>query len=99
MTFAEIERYFASRKRTREDAERRQAYFDYVLADLIGRSVGRIYNKSNKLPAIHEVYPTLFEAEQYEEKLQQKRAEAFAANLKQFSLMNNAKFAEVSENK
>ena len=44
----------------KENQEKEKATFDYLLADLIGRSVGRLYNKNNSYPKINEVYSSLF---------------------------------------
>ena len=46
-----------------------KAQWDYQLSNLIGVSVGRLFDKSATFPPIYEVYPTLFkeEAEQIQE--------------------------------
>ena len=33
--------------------ERKKASFDYILADLVGRSISRVYNSANKYPPIY----------------------------------------------
>ena len=96
MTLAEVERYLESRLRVREDEERRRANFDYILADLIGRSVSRVYNSSNKMPHIYDAYPSLFNKELLQQQEQERKAMAFAANLRQFALQHNAKITEAS---
>ena len=40
-----------------------KAQWDYSLANLIGVSVGRLFDKSATFPPIYEVYPTLFKEE------------------------------------
>lgn len=92
MTIAELDRYLASRKRVIEIEDKKRATFDYTLADLIGRSVARLYNSSNKMPTISEVYPSLFDKEEVEEQAQKKKQELFALRFKQFAQAHNAKF-------
>lgn len=62
-----------------------KAIFDYKLAELIGISVSRIYNKTNKMPEIDEVYPNLFEAEKMQEEKQKKQDELSAARFRKFA--------------
>lgn len=93
MTFAEINRAIATKKRQ----EKRQAQFDYTLADLIGHSVARAYNSSNKMPALYEAYPTLFNKEAEEEKIQEKKDEISAIRFRQFALSYNKKYKEVGK--
>lgn len=69
-----------------------KATFDYALADLIGRSVARIYNSSNKMPDISEVFPTLFDSEEVKQKKQEKQVELSALRFKQFAQSFNQKF-------
>ena len=71
-----------------------KATFDYNLADLIGRSVSRIYNSSNHMPDISEVYPTLFDSEQVQRSKQEKKAELSALRFKQFAESFNKTFIE-----
>lgn len=94
MTLAELERLFKSKQRMQKQKAQEQAYFDYTLADLIGISVGRIYNKSTKMPPIEEVYPHIFDAKQIQEEKQQKQDELSAARFKQFAQAFNKKFEE-----
>ncbi len=67
---------------------------DYTLADLIGRSVARIYNSSNTIPNIEEVYPTVFDKEELERKRQERQAELLAIKFKQFAENLNKNFKE-----
>lgn len=98
MTYAELERYAASRKRTIEQQERKQASFDYVLADLIGRSVARIYNSSNRMPPLNEAYPSLFSSEEAQEAKQAKIDELSAIRFRQFAETFNKNFKEGGKN-
>ena len=95
MSYAEIERYLSSRKRRMEAEERKKASFDYILADLMGRSISRIYSSSNKMPPISEVYPSLFSQEEEQAAMQKKKDELSALRIKQFAQAFNKKFKEV----
>lgn len=89
MTLAELGRYFKSRKRIQEAQERKQASFDYILADAIGRSMARLYNKSNKYPPIEEIYSSLFDADEIRAERDRKR---FVAGLQQYANSHNKNF-------
>lgn len=96
MTIAELSRVFDSKKRRMKAEAQEKAYYDYVLADLIGRSISRLYSKSAKLPSIDEAYPNLFEAEK--EDITVKQDEISAMRFKQFADAFNKKFKkEVSK--
>jgi hypothetical protein len=93
MTIAEIERAITAHK----EMEKRKATFDYVLADLIGRSVARIYNSENKLPTLAEAYPTLFETQEDDEARQRAQGELTALKFIQFAETFNKKFEREAE--
>jgi hypothetical protein len=88
MTIAEIERAIKAKK----EIEKRKATFDYVLADLIGRSVARVYNSENTLPTLAEAYPTLFNESEDNEALQRAKDEASALKFKLFAQSFNSNF-------
>lgn len=92
MTMAEIERAINSKKRVMKIQAQEKASFDYILADLIGRSIGRIYSSSTKIPEIAAVYPSLFDSQEVEEKRAEKKAELSALRFKQFAESFNKKF-------
>lgn len=92
MTLAELERAISSKKRVKKQQDQERAAFDYILADLIGRSVARIYSSSAKLPEITEVYTTLFDNQDIQEKKQEKLEELSALRFKQFAQAHNKKF-------
>jgi hypothetical protein len=92
MTLAELERAISSKKRIKKQQDQERAAFDYILADLIGRSVARIYSSSAKLPEITEVYTTLFDNQGYQEKKQEQLKELSALRFKQFAQAHNKKF-------
>lgn len=88
---AEIKRAIESKMRVEQKRQQERASFDYILADLIGRSVARIYSSSNKMPEISAVYPTLFDSEEIQEKKQEKKDELSALRFKQFAQAYNKK--------
>lgn len=92
MTFAELERVLASKKRVMVTEAKQRATFDYVLADLVGRSVSRIYSSSAKLPEIAQVYPALFDNEEIQEKKAERQAELSILRFKQFADSYNKRF-------
>lgn len=92
MTIAEIERACASRLRNEKYRAREQATHNYILADLIGRSIGRLYSSSNSMPEISEIYPSLFDSKEIQEKKQEQKAELSALRFKLFAQSYNKKF-------
>ena len=92
MTIAEITRMAKSKQRTTITASKERALFDYLLADLIGKSISRIYSNSAKMPELYEVYPSLFEQEDIEEKKQEQRDTLSALRFKQFAQSYNKRF-------
>lgn len=85
MTLAEVQRFIdGATWRLKQ-----KAYYDYVLADLIGISAGRIMSKDVKFPSIEEAYPALFE----EEVAKKKKEEAEVAERTQRSIDNFMSFA------
>lgn len=97
MTLAEVNRVVESKQRVDKRKQQEKASFDYILADLIGRSVARVYSASNKLPAIEEVYSSVFDAKELQEQKETKQAELSALRFKQFAQAYNKKFEEVSK--
>lgn len=97
MTIGELERAVKSKQRLIKLKAQEQATYDYVLADLIGRSISRIYNSSNKMPEIAAVYPSLFDSAEIEEKKRAKKAELSALRFKQFADSYNQRFKEVAK--
>lgn len=92
MTFAELTRYFESRKRVEEKRLQEKASFDYIQAQLITRGISCLFSSSAQMPKVYEVYPTLFEAEIIKQNEANKRVELSAARFKQFAETHNKKF-------
>lgn len=92
MTFSELTRALSSKQRLLKQQAQERASYDYILADLVGRSVGRFFSSSNKFPEVAEAYPNLFNTEQIEEAKAQKQAELNIARFKQFADNHNKNF-------
>ena len=92
MTFAELERAIASKRRVEKIRAQEKASYDYLLADLIGYSVARTQSSANKMPVISKVYPTLFDDEEIQEQRQVKQAELSVLRFKQYANFHNSKF-------
>ena len=92
MTLSELTRAIESKKRVDKVRLQEKANFDYILANLIGKSISRIYSSSNKMPDISEVYPTLFDSKEIEEKKQENKNKLSALRFKQFADSFNSKF-------
>ena len=92
MTLSELTRAIESKKRIDKARLQEKATFDYTLANLIGKSISRIYSSSNKMPDISEVYPTLFDSKEIEEKKQENKNKLSALRFKQFADSFNSKF-------
>ena len=97
MTFAEVERAVESYSRVKKNKDRERASYDYILADMIGRSISRVYNSSNKMPSLAEAYPSLFSQEEEQSAISQKQEELSVARFKQFAEAYNKRFKEVSK--
>lgn len=94
MTLAELIRLIESKKRIQERQLKEKANFDYILGDLIGRSVARIHSSSAKYPSIAEAYPSLFSQEEIDRNIQTKKDELSALRFKQFAQFHNSKLKE-----
>ena len=97
MTLAELERAMASKHRMLKAKAQEKASFDYLLADLIGKSVARIYSSSANMPEISEVYPSLFDSEEIKEKKREQKAELSALRFKLFAKSYNDRFKEAAK--
>lgn len=94
MTYGEVERAIASKRRIQEREAKERASYDYLLGNLIGISVSRVFNGDNKYPEIYEVYPSLFDKEQIEAEKQKRTMELSAQRFMTFAESFNEKFAK-----
>ncbi len=97
MTIAELTRAIESKKRVKKRDEQERAAFDYILADLIGRSVARIHNSANNIPDIADAYPALFERKEVDAAKSAKQDELSALRFRQFAQSFNKRFKGVSK--
>ncbi len=91
MTIAELERLIESKKRVKKIRDQEKASFDYALADMVGRSIARIYSSSAKMPELYEIYPSLFDSEEMQERKQEQKDNLSALRFKQFAQAYNKK--------
>ena len=91
MTLAELERAVASKRRMDKLRAQERASFDYILADLIGRSIARVQSSANKMPEISAAYPSLFDSQDTEENKANKIDELSALRFKLFASAHNEK--------
>lgn len=94
LSIAELIRAIDSAKRVQRERERATAAHNYILADLIGRSVARVYNSANNMPSITEAYPSLFDAPEIDAAAQAKQDELSAARFRQFAESFNARHSK-----
>lgn len=94
MTLLEIERAIKSKIRMEKVRAKEKATYDYIHANLIGLSVGRLFSSSAEYPPIEQVYPSLFEEDvkAKEQDIIEKKAELSALRFKQFADSHNKKF-------
>lgn len=92
MTIAEISRAIESKKRVQLEQDKKQASHFYILADMVGRSVSRIYNANSELPPISKVYPQLFDQSEADEIIQKNQDKLSALRFKQFAQSYNDRY-------
>ena len=92
MTIAELDRAIESKKRVEKSKAQEKASFDYILGDLIGKSISRIYSSSANYPDIATVYPTLFNSEEIQKQREEKQRELSVLRFKQFAHTYNKKY-------
>ena len=97
MTLAELDRAMASKHRMLKAQAQEKASFDYILAELIGRSIARLQSSANTMPDISEVYPSLFDSKEIEEARQEQRMKLSAIRFELFAKSHNEKFREAAK--
>jgi hypothetical protein len=97
MTIAELARAIESKKRIKLLEAKEKASNDYILANLIGKSISRIYSASSTYPDISEVYPSLFDSEEIQEEKQKQKDELSALRFMQFAQNYKKKSEEVDK--
>lgn len=99
MTFAELERAAECWQRSQKRELQEKARLAYILADLVGHSVARIYSQTAKMPTLAEAFPSIF-ADNEEMQEQQTAAimEVSALRFRQFAQAHNRKKGGAKEN-
>ena len=92
MTVAEVVRESKGIAYRKEQSNKEVANMVWLLPQLIGASIGTMFDKNAKYPEIEQVFPTLFENDPEVEK--RKRMERSAAQLIQFANSHNMKMKE-----
>lgn len=94
MTLGEVTRAIKSKMRVKKVEAQERATFDYILADLVGLSVGRFIAKELDYPTLEEVYPSLFteQAKSRKEAQAAKATELSIIRLKQYANFHNEKY-------
>ena len=98
MTLGELNRALQSKERSKRRQLQERATFDYIHAELIGRSMARLYSSSVTMPEMQEVYSTLFTKEEIEkakEMRQEQMQELSAIRFRLFADSHNQKIKEV----
>ena len=98
MTFAELDRLVASKKRMEKYEAKEKATYDYILATLIGRAFAAGMDSKATFPEIYEVYPSLFnkDKEDRERQKQEQSIQLSALRFKQFARSYNNRHKEVA---
>lgn len=95
MTIAELHRLLKAKKNQEVRKLKQQAVMDHRLADLIGRSVARVYSNNVEIPNVQDFYDFLFDEEDLravQEKKQKRQDELSAIRFKQFADSFNKRF-------
>lgn len=85
MTLAELTRTMDSKRRINKREAQEKASYDYILADLIGKSMARIYSKDAKYPQIYEAYPSIFDKKEWEQAQAEHSFKVSANRMRQFA--------------
>ena len=93
MTLAEIDRAVKSKIRVQKIQAQEQAYYDYTLANLITKGVGKMMGDKSDYPTLAEAYPHLFEEalKAQESKVAEQKQILSALRFKQYADFHNKK--------
>lgn len=100
MTVGEVSRAISSFERVEKYKQKKQAMFDYTLANLVRITIGQLNSNSISYPSIYNAYPSLFDGKAIEEQQQEQRMKDSINRFMAFKEKNNAKYKkEVEKNK
>lgn len=85
MTIGEFNRIINSKMRVKKVRDQEVAIHNYILGDLIGRSMARLQSSTATYPQIYEAYPSLFDKDEFERRQQERITEESIQRLKQFA--------------
>jgi hypothetical protein len=85
MTIGEFNRIYNSKMRVKKVRDQEVAIHNYILGDLIGRSMARLQSSSVTYPQIYEAYPSLFDKDEFERRQKERITEESIQRLKQFA--------------
>lgn len=94
MTLAELARAVKSWERVEKRKAQEKAAFDYVNANLIGRSIASYFSKDITMPELAECFPSLFidESQKKKEEKEKLQAELSALRFRKFADAYNKKY-------
>ena len=87
-----------SKRRTKKQEAQDKATYDYLLADLIGKSIARIYSKDAKYPELYEAYPQLFNKDEIEKSKEEIRLKNSSERMINFAESFNKRFKNKEAN-
>ena len=101
MTLGEIRRAIKSKIRVHKLQAQEHASYDYVLAQLITKGVGKVLGDKGDYPTLEEVYPEIFKdiVEDRKAKAEARKMDLSALRFKQFANFHNNKYKEVAVDK
>lgn len=85
MDLREIKLAINERIKKENERAKEEAFYYYRLSDLVGLSIGRMFDKKNKFPDIEDAFPSIFD----ENYLQDKKARDLKNNLIRFAEAHN----------
>lgn len=94
MTIGELARAMAAIKRRRRADQIERATFDFRQAQAVGHFFAATLNKKNKPPKIEDLYPELFDNDEFRAARDQRRAEAWAQQFKAFMTASDKRISE-----
>ena len=100
MTMGEYSRFVQSKRRIQRLKMQERAVMDWQLADLVYRSIVRLYSSSAKMPECSDYYSALFDEQQkkvVEERKKEQKNELSVLRFKQFAESYNKRFKEVQK--
>lgn len=96
MTFGEVSRAVDSFMRTHKLKQKEKAINSYILANMIGVSVGMRLGGKGQFPKIEKFYPNLFEEEEQKQIELDAKTKLSVARFRSFAIQYNKRYQEAS---